>query len=101
MYMAEDVVFGPPDFGRPVAAWHQPRLSGAGDRRSVDIFAVAPDEGETDADMARRHTDVFLRVIEGEGFAEPSPRPMFPNTPGLPRLENLYSAGLRERIWWV
>ena len=55
-------------------------------------FGFAPDEGETDADMARRHTEVFLKVIEGEGFAEPSPRPMFPNPPGLLRLEP-YSAG--------
>src|SRR5271155_1921847 len=62
-------------------------------------FGFAPAEGETDADMARRHTEVFLKVIEGEGFAEPSPRPMFPNPPGLLRLEP-YSAGLRERIWW-
>ena len=35
----------------------------------------------------------------GEGFAEPNPRPMFPNPPGLLRLEP-YSEGLRERIWW-
>src|ERR1700678_1451031 len=30
-----------------------------------------PAEGESDADMAREHTRVFLEVIEGEGFAEP------------------------------
>ncbi|GAA3823942.1 alkane 1-monooxygenase [Nocardioides panacisoli] len=41
----------------------------------------------------------FLEVIGGEGFAEPSPRPMFPNPPGLLRVEP-YSPGLRERIWW-
>src|ERR1700735_2889520 len=62
-------------------------------------FGYAPAKGETDAAMARHHTEVFLKVIEGEGFAEPSPRPMFPNPPGLLRLEP-YSAGLRERIWW-
>ena len=62
-------------------------------------FGFAPAEDETDAAMARRHTEVFLKVIEGEGFAEPSPRPMFPNPPGLLRLEP-YSPGLRERIWW-
>ena len=49
--------------------------------------------------MARRHTEVFLEVIEGEGFAQPNPRPMFPNPPGLLRVEP-YSEGLRERIWW-
>ena len=53
----------------------------------------------TDADMARRHTEVFLEVLRGEGFARPNPNPMFPNPPGLLRVEP-YSAGLRERIWW-
>ena len=36
---------------------------------------------------------------DGKGFAQPNPRPMFPNPPGLLRLEP-YSEGLRERIWW-
>ncbi len=62
-------------------------------------FGYAPAEGESDADMGRRHAEVFLDVIRGEGFAEPSPRPMFPNPPGLLRIEP-YSEGLRERIWW-
>ena len=62
-------------------------------------FGYQPAEGETDADMARRHAQVFLDVIRGEGFAEPNPRPMFPNPPGLLRLEP-HSPGLRDRIWW-
>jgi alkanesulfonate monooxygenase SsuD/methylene tetrahydromethanopterin reductase-like flavin-dependent oxidoreductase (luciferase family) len=62
-------------------------------------FGYTPSGGETDADMARRHTDVFLQVLTGAGFAEPNPRPMFANPPGLLRPEP-YSAGLRERIWW-
>ena len=62
-------------------------------------FGYAPPEGMTDADMARRHTEVFLEVLKGEGFARPSPRPMFPNPPGLLRVEP-HAAGLRERIWW-
>ena len=49
--------------------------------------------------MAREKTEVFLEVIEGEGFAQPSPRPMFPNPPGMLRIEP-YSEGLRDRIWW-
>ena len=57
------------------------------------------DRGESDADMARRHAEVFLNVIQGHGFAEPNPRPMFPNPPGMLRLEP-YSPGLRDRIWW-
>jgi len=56
-------------------------------------------EGENDADMGRRHAEVFLELLRGEGFAKPNPRPMFPNPPGLLRLEP-YSEGLRDRIWW-
>jgi alkanesulfonate monooxygenase SsuD/methylene tetrahydromethanopterin reductase-like flavin-dependent oxidoreductase (luciferase family) len=62
-------------------------------------FGYAPPEGMSDADMARRHTEVLLEVLRGEGFARPNPRPMFPNPPGLLRVEP-HSAGLRERIWW-
>lgn len=49
--------------------------------------------------MAREHTRLFLDVLRGEGFAQPNSRPMFPNPPGLLRIEP-HSAGLRERIWW-
>ncbi|OLT16835.1 alkane 1-monooxygenase [Serinicoccus sp. CUA-874] len=62
-------------------------------------FDHHPADGESDADMARRHTARFLDALEGEGFAQPNPRPMFPNPPGLLRLEP-HSEGLRERIWW-
>lgn len=62
-------------------------------------FGYAPQEGKTDADMARTNAEIFLEVLKGEGFARPNPRPMFPNPPGLLRLEP-YSPGLRERIWW-
>jgi alkanesulfonate monooxygenase SsuD/methylene tetrahydromethanopterin reductase-like flavin-dependent oxidoreductase (luciferase family) len=56
-------------------------------------------EGEDDAAMARRHTEEFLTLLDGKGFAKPNPRPMFPNPPGLLRLEP-FSEGLRDRIWW-
>jgi alkanesulfonate monooxygenase SsuD/methylene tetrahydromethanopterin reductase-like flavin-dependent oxidoreductase (luciferase family) len=62
-------------------------------------FGYAPADGETDADMARRHAEVFLELLNGLGFAQPNPRPMFPNPPGLLRVEP-HSEGLRERIWW-
>jgi len=62
-------------------------------------FGYAPAEGETDADMGRRHAQVALEILRGEGFAQPNPRPMFPNPPGLLRLEP-HSPGLRDRIWW-
>jgi alkanesulfonate monooxygenase SsuD/methylene tetrahydromethanopterin reductase-like flavin-dependent oxidoreductase (luciferase family) len=62
-------------------------------------FGYRPAEGESDADMGRRHAEVFLDLLRGEGFAQPNPRPMFPNPPGLLRVEP-HSDGLRDRIWW-
>jgi alkanesulfonate monooxygenase SsuD/methylene tetrahydromethanopterin reductase-like flavin-dependent oxidoreductase (luciferase family) len=62
-------------------------------------FGYEPAPGTDHADLAREHTRVFLEVLKGEGFAEPNPRPMFPNPPGLLRIEP-HSEGLRERIWW-
>jgi alkanesulfonate monooxygenase SsuD/methylene tetrahydromethanopterin reductase-like flavin-dependent oxidoreductase (luciferase family) len=62
-------------------------------------FGYTPAEGGNDADMARRHAERFLDLLKGEGFAKPSPRPMFPNPPGLLRVEP-HSEGLRDRIWW-
>ena len=62
-------------------------------------FGYEPMEGETDADMGRKKVLEFLDKLNGEGFAEPNPYPMFPNPPGLLRLEP-HSEGLRERIWW-
>ncbi|GAB96560.1 alkanesulfonate monooxygenase SsuD/methylene tetrahydromethanopterin reductase-like flavin-dependent oxidoreductase (luciferase family) [Kineosphaera limosa] len=62
-------------------------------------FDHHPREGESDAQLARRHTARFLEVIDGQQFAQPNPRPMFPNPPGLLRIEP-HSEGLRQRIWW-
>jgi alkanesulfonate monooxygenase SsuD/methylene tetrahydromethanopterin reductase-like flavin-dependent oxidoreductase (luciferase family) len=62
-------------------------------------FGYRPAEGQNDADMGRRHAEVFFDLLRGEGFAQPSPRPMFPNPPGLLRVEPL-SEGLRNWIWW-
>ena len=62
-------------------------------------FGYRPAEGQSDADMARDHADVLLEVLKGEGFAQPNPRPMFHNPPGLLRVEP-HSPGLRDRIWW-
>ncbi|WJS93296.1 LLM class flavin-dependent oxidoreductase [Flavobacterium johnsoniae] len=62
-------------------------------------FGYEPEAGETDADMGRKKALEFLDKLSVEGFAEPNPYPMFPNPPGLLRLEP-YSEGLRERIWW-
>jgi len=62
-------------------------------------FGYAPAEGQDEADMARTNAEVLLEGLKGQGFAQPNPRPMFPNPPGLLRLEP-HSEGLRDRIWW-
>ncbi|MBN9031910.1 MAG: monooxygenase [Rhizobiales bacterium 63-7] len=62
-------------------------------------FGYQPQEGQSDADMGRQKAEIFLDALKGEGFGQPNPRPMFPNPPGLLRLEP-HAEGLRERIWW-
>src|SRR5438552_4813370 len=62
-------------------------------------FGYHPVEGEDDAGMGRRHAEKFLELLGGKGFAQPNPHPMFPNPPGLLRLEP-HAEGLRNRIWW-
>jgi alkanesulfonate monooxygenase SsuD/methylene tetrahydromethanopterin reductase-like flavin-dependent oxidoreductase (luciferase family) len=62
-------------------------------------FGYQPVKGEDEEGMGRRHAEEFLELLRGKGFAQPNPRPMFPNPPGLLRLEP-YSATLRDRIWW-
>ncbi len=98
LYMAEDA--GAADLisgGRL-----QLGISRGSPEQVVDGFAYfghVPEEGSDHADMAREHTRILLEVLTGEGFAQPNPRPMFPNPPGLLRLEP-HSPGLRDRIWW-
>jgi alkanesulfonate monooxygenase SsuD/methylene tetrahydromethanopterin reductase-like flavin-dependent oxidoreductase (luciferase family) len=62
-------------------------------------FGFRPAKGEDDEAMGRRHAEEFLGLLNGQGFAQPNPRPMFANPPGLLRLEP-HSEGLRDRIWW-
>ena len=98
MYMAEDA--GAADL---IAGGRlQLGISRGSPEQVIDgwkYFGYAPPEGQTEADMARGHAEVFLDLLKGEGFAQPNPRPMFPNPPGLLRLEP-HSPGLDERIWW-
>jgi alkanesulfonate monooxygenase SsuD/methylene tetrahydromethanopterin reductase-like flavin-dependent oxidoreductase (luciferase family) len=98
MYMAEDA--GAADL---IAGGRlQLGISRGSPEQVIDgfrYFGYVPPEGMSDADMARRHTEVFLELLLGKGFAKPNPKPMFPNPSGLLRLEP-YSEGLRERIWW-
>jgi len=62
-------------------------------------FGYDLEEGQTDIDMGRLKGLEFFDLLRGEGFAQPSPNPMFPNPTGLLRIEP-HSEGLRDRIWW-
>jgi alkanesulfonate monooxygenase SsuD/methylene tetrahydromethanopterin reductase-like flavin-dependent oxidoreductase (luciferase family) len=65
--------------------------------RGYEAFGYVPAEGETDAEMARRHTELFRAAISGAGLANANPQmtgsdrplPIEPRSPGLP-----------QRIWW-
>ena len=46
-------------------------------------FGYRPGKGESDTAMGRRHAVELLELLSGKGFAQPNPRPMFPNPPGL------------------
>lgn len=59
----------------------------------------AGEEDPAGSEAAREKMKLILQLLEGKGFAQPNPRPMFPNPPGLLRLEP-HSEGLRQRMWW-
>jgi alkanesulfonate monooxygenase SsuD/methylene tetrahydromethanopterin reductase-like flavin-dependent oxidoreductase (luciferase family) len=65
--------------------------------RGSESFGHVPREGETDADLARRHTEVFRAAIAGAGVARadtgrPDSTAMLAIQPQSPTLS--------ERIWW-
>jgi alkanesulfonate monooxygenase SsuD/methylene tetrahydromethanopterin reductase-like flavin-dependent oxidoreductase (luciferase family) len=68
----------------------EPALNGAA------AFGYIPADGETPADMARRHTELFRHAISGVGVAEADPQ----FTGGGPLPIQPTSPGLSERIWW-
>ncbi|HRQ00656.1 MAG TPA: LLM class flavin-dependent oxidoreductase [Terrimesophilobacter sp.] len=64
-------------------------------------FGHVPDENDpSGATMARNNFETFLKIIDGARFAEPNPRPMFPNPHPGPLAIEPQSPGLRDRIWW-
>lgn len=67
-------------------------------RQGASAFGYVPRNGETDADMARRHTEAFRAAISGAGVAEADPRYAGGATGLLPVQPQ--SPGLQERIWW-
>ncbi len=70
----------------------EPALNGAAD------FGHVPLDGETAADMARRHTAAFRHAISGAGVAQPGEH-AYLGGERLLRIEP-QSPGLDERIWW-
>ncbi|PYI69630.1 LLM class flavin-dependent oxidoreductase [Arthrobacter livingstonensis] len=70
----------------------EPALNGAAD------FGYYPDDGETAADMARRHTAAFRHAISGAGVAQPGEH-AYMGGERLLRIEP-QSPGLAQRIWW-
>ena len=69
----------------------EPALNGS------ESFGYLPAEGESDADLARRHTAVFRAAIAGQGIAPANPE--MTGHRGLLPIEP-HSPGLSQRIWW-
>jgi alkanesulfonate monooxygenase SsuD/methylene tetrahydromethanopterin reductase-like flavin-dependent oxidoreductase (luciferase family) len=68
--------------------------------RGYEAFGYTGSEDPRGADIARRHFDLFLRAIEGEGLAERDPSsPFGTGATGRQRIEP-NSPGLRSRVWW-
>ena len=61
--------FGRPPGRWPAAARHQSWVARAGHRRPGASSATSRRRAETDAEMARRHAEVFLELLKGDGFA--------------------------------
>ncbi len=62
-----------------------------------ESFGYVPADGETDADMARTHTEVFRAAIAGAGVALSNPKMTGSSAPLS--IQPL-SPGLSDRIWW-
>jgi len=68
----------------------EPALDGAA------AFGYVPDEGETGADMARAHTELFRAAIGGAALVRGNPQM---GAPGALAIQP-QSPGLGDRIWW-
>ena len=62
-------------------------------------FGYVPPEGETDADMARQHTEVFLQALRAPGSPSPTPRRCSRTRPVCSAPSRI-RPGSRDRIWW-
>ncbi|MCZ2847282.1 LLM class flavin-dependent oxidoreductase [Modestobacter sp. VKM Ac-2978] len=66
--------------------------------RGSEAFGHVPDDGRSDADLARRKTALFLAAISGETVVDADPR-MTGGASGRLAVQP-QSPGLRQRIWW-
>ncbi|MGV8885135.1 MAG: LLM class flavin-dependent oxidoreductase [Microbacteriaceae bacterium] len=66
--------------------------------RGYESFGYVPSAGETDADLARQHTDIFRAAIDGAGVASANPQ-MTGGSSGSLAIDP-QSPGLAARIWW-
>ena len=65
----------------------------------LQLLRLRPGRGQRPRRHGARAHPGVPRGDRGQRFAEPNPRPMFPNPPGLLGIEP-QSPGLRDRIWW-
>ncbi|MEA9986973.1 LLM class flavin-dependent oxidoreductase [Subtercola sp. RTI3] len=65
--------------------------------RGSELFGYVPTEGQTDADLARKHTEIFRAAIAGAGVARPNPQMSRSTTPLAIEPQ---SPTLGDRIWW-
>jgi alkanesulfonate monooxygenase SsuD/methylene tetrahydromethanopterin reductase-like flavin-dependent oxidoreductase (luciferase family) len=65
--------------------------------RGFESFGYVPAEGQSDADMARGHTEIFRAAIAGAGVARSDPRMTGVETPLAIQPQ---STDLPDRIWW-
>ncbi|MFH5823772.1 LLM class flavin-dependent oxidoreductase [Georgenia sp. AZ-5] len=65
--------------------------------RGFESFGYVPGEGQSDADMARAHTEVFRAAIAGAPVARANPA--MTGSDGVLAVQPR-SPGLERRIWW-
>jgi alkanesulfonate monooxygenase SsuD/methylene tetrahydromethanopterin reductase-like flavin-dependent oxidoreductase (luciferase family) len=65
--------------------------------RGSESFGYVPAEGETDADMARRHAEIFRAAIAGAAVAQADDGR---GNPAGGLAIQPQSPGLQDRIWW-
>jgi len=73
---------------RPTAVGYQSRFARAG-HRGLALFGYSTIEGEDDAAMGRRHTEEFLELLRGKGFARPTRVRCFPIRRGFCALSRI------------